>query len=330
MKGMYAWLVFSDSCKEKEDQPMVNRNYKDTIFRMLFSDRKNLLSLYNAINGTSYMNPEELEIVTLENAIYMGMKNDLSFLLDWNLNMFEHQSSYNPNMPLRGLIYTSAALKKFIEKNRLDMYSSKLLTIPVPRYYVFYNGLKKAADEVILKLTDSMAGTNASKVSSAEFTAHMININAGHSAQIMERCPLLHQYSLFVAALRKKISDGLSLGDAIEETITECIEKGILADILREHRAEVTDMLFKEYDSAAHIASEKEISYEEGVQDGIRRGLQQSEQAVAEEKARADKLQIEASILSYYAQSKSIDEIAVLCEQSSDFVVNILKKYNLR
>ena len=91
------------------------------------------------------------------------------------------------------------------------MYSSKLLTIPVPRYYVFYNGLKKAADEVILKLTDSMAGTNASKVSSAEFTAHMININAGHSAQIMERCPLLHQYSLFVAALRKKISDGLSL-----------------------------------------------------------------------------------------------------------------------
>ena len=73
MKGMYAQLVFSDSCKEKEDQLMVNRNYKDTIFRMLFSDRKNLLSLYNAINGTSYMNPEELEIVTLENAIYMGM-----------------------------------------------------------------------------------------------------------------------------------------------------------------------------------------------------------------------------------------------------------------
>ena len=85
MKGMYAWLVFSDSCKEKEDQPMVNRNYKDTIFRMLFSDRKNLLSLYNAINGTSYMNPEDLEIVTLENAIYMGMKNDLSFIIDTNL-----------------------------------------------------------------------------------------------------------------------------------------------------------------------------------------------------------------------------------------------------
>ena len=256
--------------------------------------------------------------------LYMGMKNDLAFLLDWNLNMFEHQSSYNPNMPLRGLIYTSAALKKFIEKNRLDMYSSKLLTIPVPRYYVFYNGLKKAADEVILKLTDSMAGTNASKVSSAEFTAHMININAGHSAQIMERCPLLHQYSLFVAALRKKISDGLSLGDAIEETITECIEKDILADILREHRAEVTDMLFKEYDSAAHIASEKEISYEEGFEDGLR----QAEQDITKEKERADKL-LTSLILSYHAQNKSPEEIAALCEQSIDFVLDVLKKHNL-
>lgn len=245
-----------------QENTYYNRKYKDSLFRFIFNSKEAALSLYNAINDSDYHETDAMEFYTMNDFLYIGMKNDLSFLLDWNLNMFEHQSSYNPNMPLRGLIYTSAALKKFIEKNRLDMYSSKLLTIPVPRYYVFYNGLKKAADEVILKLTDSMAGTNASKVSSAEFTAHMININAGHSAKIMNRCPLLHQYSLFVAALRQKISDRLSLGDAIEETITECIEKDILADILREHRAEVTDMLFKEYDSAAHIASEKEISYE--------------------------------------------------------------------
>ena len=195
-----------------QENTYYNRKYKDSLFRFIFNSKEAALSLYNAINDSDYHETDAIEFYTMNDFLYMGMKNDLSFLLDWNLNMFEHQSSYNPNMPLRGLIYTSAALKKFIEKNRLDMYSSKLLTIPVPRYYVFYNGLKKAADEVILKLTDSMAGTNASKVSSAEFTAHMININAGHSAQIMERCPLLHQYSLFVAALRKKISDGLSLG----------------------------------------------------------------------------------------------------------------------
>ena len=79
--------------------PTANRNYKDTVFRMLFSDRKNLLSLYNAVNQSDYKNPEELEIVTLENAIYMGMKNDLAFIMDTNLYLYEHQSTYNPNMP---------------------------------------------------------------------------------------------------------------------------------------------------------------------------------------------------------------------------------------
>lgn len=311
-----------------QENTYYNRKYKDNLFRFIFSNKEAALSLYNAINDSDYHDADAMEFYTMNDFLYMGMKNDLSFLLDWNLNMFEHQSSYNPNMPLRGLIYTSAALKKFIEKNRLDMYSSKLLTIPVPRYYVFYNGLKKAADEVILKLTDSMAGTNASKVSSAEFTAHMININAGHSAKIMNRCPLLHQYSLFVAALRKKISDGLSLGDAIEATITECIEKDILADILREHRAEVTDMLFKEYDSAAHIASEKEISYEEGLQDGREEGRRSEQKNTEREKKRADKLLI-ALILSYHAQGKTPEEIAALCEQSIDFILDILKKHNL-
>ena len=318
-----------------QENTYYNRKYKDSLFRFIFNSKEAALSLYNAINDSDYHETDAMEFYTMNDFLYMGMKNDLSFLLDWNLNMFEHQSSYNPNMPLRGLIYTSAALKKFIEKNRLDMYSSKLLTIPVPRYYVFYNGLKKAADEVILKLTDSMDGTNASKVSSAEFTAHMININAGHSAQIMERCPLLHQYSLFVAALRKKISDGLSLGDAIEATITECIEKDILADILREHRAEVTDMLFKEYDSAAHIASEKEISYEEGLQDGREEGRRSEQKNTEREKERADTLQtkfdalLESLILSYKEQGKSPEEIAALCEQRTDFILSILKKHNL-
>ena len=114
---------------------MVNRNYKDTIFRMLFSDRKNLLSLYNAINGTSYMNPEDLEIVTLENAIYMGMKNDLSFIIDTNLFLYEHQSTYTPNMPLRDLFYISAEYQKLV--NKKSLYSSALQKISVPNFIVF-------------------------------------------------------------------------------------------------------------------------------------------------------------------------------------------------
>ena len=113
---------------------MVNRNYKDTIFRMLFSDRKNLLSLYNAINGTSYMNPEDLEIVTLENAIYMGMKNDLAFMLETNIYLYEHQSTINPNIPLRDLIYIGIEYQQYL--NDKSLYSSKLQKIPAPKFMV--------------------------------------------------------------------------------------------------------------------------------------------------------------------------------------------------
>ena len=103
-----------------------NRNYKDTVFRMIFSDRKNLLSLYNAVNGTSYKNPEELEIVTLENAIYMGMKNELAFIIATNLFLYEHQSTYNPNMPLRDLFYISNEYQKLVVQKSL--YSHPLVS----------------------------------------------------------------------------------------------------------------------------------------------------------------------------------------------------------
>ena len=112
--------------------------------------------------------------------------------------------------------------------------------------------------------------------------------------------------------------------DAIESTVTDCINQGVLAELLRAHRAEVTNMLFKEYDSAAHIASEKEISYEEGFEDGLR----QAEQDITKEKERADKL-LTSLILSYHAQNKSPEEIAALCEQSIDFVLDVLKNHNL-
>ncbi len=93
-----------------------NRKYKNTVFRMLFSDKVNLLSLYNAINDSNYTDPNQLEIVTLENAVYMGMKNDLSFLIDTSLFLYEHQSTYNPNMPLRDLFYISSEYQKLVDK----------------------------------------------------------------------------------------------------------------------------------------------------------------------------------------------------------------------
>ena len=172
----------------------VNREHKDSLFRFIFSDKKALLSLYNAVNDSDYTDKESLEIYTMEDFVYMGMKNDVSFLIDWNLNLFEHQSTYNPNMPLRGFMYMASSFKKYVELNRLDLYSSKLIRIPVPRYFVFYNGKRPMEDEVLFRLTDQMEGADAAEKSCTEFTAHMVNINEGHSPKMMERCPLLYEY----------------------------------------------------------------------------------------------------------------------------------------
>ena len=124
--------------------PVANRKFKDTVFRMLFSDKEALLSLYNAVNNSHYTDSGALEIVTLENAIYMGMKNDLAFILDMNLYLYEHQSTMNPNIPLRDLFYIAAEYQKLVDKKSL--YSSSLQKIPNPHFIVFYNGTKKVDD----------------------------------------------------------------------------------------------------------------------------------------------------------------------------------------
>ena len=306
-----------------QNKVVPNREYKSGLFAFLFHGKEELLSLYNAVNGSDYKDPDELEIYTMEGFIYMGMKNDLSFLIDSQLAVFEHQSSYNPNMPLRGYIYMADALKKYVALNHLDIYSSRQLELPTPRYYVFYNGTRKMADETTLNLTDSMKGEDAAERSCTEFTAHMININKGHSPKIMEKCPLLYEYAYFVATVRGYLEGEASLTEAIDKAVTECIREGILADILRGHRAEVTDMLLKEYDEEFHISCEKKISYEDGFDDGVKQEKARADEAdrraeVANQKAEAANQK--AEILTRKLQGCSEEEIAAVMNLSLDVV----------
>lgn len=128
----------------KVNRVRANRKYKDTVFRILFSDKEHLLSLYNAVSGKTYTDPEQLQIVTLENAVYMGMKNDLAFIIDTNLFLYEHQSTYSANMPQRDLFYIASEYQKLVDKKSL--YSSKLQKIPAPKFLVFYNGTEEMED----------------------------------------------------------------------------------------------------------------------------------------------------------------------------------------
>ena len=130
----------------------VTVTYKDRIFRMIFRQKKNFLDLYNAMNNSNYSNPDDLTVTTLENAIYMNMKNDVSFLLHDQLMLYEHQSTKNPNIPLRNLFYVSDIYSKLTKDKNL--FGTKLIRIPQPRFVVFYNGIAKVPERFTLKLSD--------------------------------------------------------------------------------------------------------------------------------------------------------------------------------
>lgn len=247
---------------------MVNRNYKDTIFRMLFSDRKNLLSLYNAINGTSYMNPEELEIVTLENAIYMGMKNDLAFIMDMNLYLYEHQSTYNPNIPLRNLFYIADEYQRLVV--RKSLYSTVIQKIPTPRFIVFYNGTKKVDDYNEFRL--SSAYENPTDNPDLELRVTMLNVNDGHNLELMEHCRTLKEYAKYVARVRKYVTQNIPLEEAVTRAVDECIEEGILAEFLMKNKAEVIKVSIYEYDKEFEEKKLRKAEYEAGVEAGIELG----------------------------------------------------------
>ena len=252
----------------KTSFPLVNRNYKDTVFRMLFSDRKNLLSLYNAVNQKHYTDPEDLEIVTLENAIYMGMKNDLAFIIDTNLYLYEHQSTYNPNMPLRDLFYISNEYQKLLDKKSL--YSSSLQKIPAPNFIELYNGTDTLSDFSEHRL--SSAFENLSGEPKLELIVTVLNINEGHNALLMEHCQTLKEYSQYVAKVRKYAA-GMPLDQAVKYAVDECIKENILADFLRKNRAEVISMSIFEYDKEEEEKKLRKAEYEDGEKSGIQKGV---------------------------------------------------------
>ena len=253
-----------------------NRKYKDTVFRMLFSDRKNLLSLYNAINGTAYENPDDLEIVTLENAIYMGMKNDLAFIIDTNLFLYEHQSTYNPNMPLRDLFYISSEYQKLVEHKSL--YSSTQQKVPAPNFIVFYNGTVKKEDCWTNYLSE--AYENLTGEPNLELKVITLNINEGHNKELMEQCQILREYAQYVAKVRE-FAGNTELNAAVELAVNECIQNNILAEFLRKHKSEVIAMSIFEYDKEEEEKKLREAEYEAGYDEGkkeiIRRMLEAGE-----------------------------------------------------
>ena len=259
-----------------QESVTINRTYKDRLFKIIFEGKKELLSLYNALTGKNYQNPDELEINTIDDVIYMHLKNDMSFILDDWQNLFEQQSTFNPNQPLRGFFYFADLYKvKYFGKK---IYSTRLLKIPTPQYIVFYNGTTSMLDRKELRLSDAFQ--QPTEQPDIEVVAHMLNINYGHNKELMERCQKLKEYAQFIDIIRHylKENEHWSNEQAISKAIDDCIKNNILRDILQKERLRVMASILSEFDEVGYkemIRQEAyEDAYEEAYEDAYEEGVE--------------------------------------------------------
>ena len=228
----------------KEKNTNVRRDYKARLFEMIFREKEELLGLYNAVNGTNYSNPDELEINTLENAIYLSMHNDVSFIIDSRLSLYEHQSTYSPNLPLRYLFYVSDLYAKMTKDSNL--YGSRRIMIPAPRFLIFYNGKEERPEREVLELSDAF-----------EIQEEELWLN-------------LSDYVIYTSRVRA-YAEQMEIENAVEQAITECIAEGILADFLTRCRGEARKMSIYEYDEERQRIWDREEGEEIGFAKGENR-----------------------------------------------------------
>ena len=244
-----------------------NRRYKDSVFVDFFSEdrtaKANFLALYNALHGTDYQSTAILKNIRLKQVLYMSFANDVSYLVDNKIIVLaEHQSTINPNMPIRCLEYIARLYEQFYKSK--EKYSRKQLAIPTPEFYVFYNGKEPYRGDSLLKLSDSFTQTHDEYA--LELSVKVVNINYDKASEILERCKPLKQYSLFVDAVRRNIAVDKEHG--FEKAIKECIQNDILREYLQRKSKEVLNMLIGEYDYDTDIAVQREESFDMGRLEG--------------------------------------------------------------
>lgn len=287
-----------------------NKKYKDSLFCRTFHKKKDLLDLYNALNGTNYTDLDDLEINTLDNALYLTVKNDVSCIIGCTMNLYEHQSTYNPNMPLRGMVYFAQLYNKYVEMRKLNLFSSTLQKIPTPQYVVFYNGLKEEPDRQVLKLSEAFQTEGGC----LECEVTMLNINYGRNRALMEKCRRLEEYAIFVEKVRMYALDKkMTLTAAITRAIDECIEEDILSDILTEQRAEVTMYILESFDKEIYERDLKAEAEAEGRAEGHAAGRAEGMKSGA-------RLKLRELVQRKLAKGKTVEEIAEWLEEDIELI----------
>ena len=266
--------------------PAGRKDYRDRLFNFIFGSEAHpewTLSLYNAVNHTSYTDPSLIELTTIRETLYLGMHNDVSFLIASLMNLYEQQSSYNPNMPVRLLQYAGNMYERYIVGHRKNKYGRTLIQLPVPKLVVFYNGPDERPEAEDLNLSDAFP-PELRAASDIQVRVRMLNVNLGKSETLLETCKPLAEYAWIVDAIRKneralkgKVDDGILLETAIDRAIDTIPGDFIIKQYLETHRAEVKGMLLTEYNEAQAM----ELFREEGRAEGRVEGRAEGEDRLA-------------------------------------------------
>ena len=247
-----------------EGQPQPK--YRDRLFIAIFGkdnerSKRWRLDLYNALNSTNYTDPDALKLNTIENVIFVTMYNDVSFLVDGQMTLYEQQSETNSNMPLRGLFYFAQLYHKHIAKKNLNLHQSSLIKIPNPRFIVFYNGDTKRAERYKLRLSDAFEIKDES--GDFEWTADVININQGANESLVKKCKSLYDYVRLVGRISDNKKNGMEIGQAVREAVDWAIKEKFLEGLVHEQKEEIIAMCLTEFDEESAIRGWREDGRQE-------------------------------------------------------------------
>ena len=258
-----------------------NTKYKDSVFSFLFSDPDVLRELYCALEGITLPPDVPVTINTLQDVLYLDRVNDISFEIgDKLVILIEHQSTINPNMALRLLMYIARVYEKIIEGKKI--YSTQMIKLPRPEFYVLYNGTSSYPDEKTLRLSDMYENVESLGLSNKdspelELIVKVVNINEGRNEGIIKRCKTLAGYRAFVGKVREYEKESGSKEDAISKAVKYCLEHEILRDFFEKNAKEVMNMLITEWNMEDALA----VRYEEGLGRGREEGREEEREDIA-------------------------------------------------
>ena len=259
------------------NESTIRREHKDRLFAFIFGraeHREWTLELYNAINGSNHLDADEIEFNTIENVLYMGMKNDVSFILRSEMSLYEQQSTYPTNMPIRDLMYVGRLYDKYISEHRLNIYGEKQLRLPMPRLVTFYNGNKEVEDGE-LYLSSAFDPELNPDMADVSVRVHLRNINCGYNAELLEKCRPLYEYSWLVDEIRTGCRL-MPIEDAVDRAIDTMPGNFVIRKYLIANKAEVKSMCLTEYNEAEVMEMFKEEAREEGLEEGMEKGREET------------------------------------------------------